>query len=138
LDDAGLRPSIHESMSDPPVGVVYGFCCLPGLVGRGAGAGYTFVDVKSTTDPSFTQLLGVNDTQEVAGYYGCGTPPNHPNKGFTLLFSNSNNGPFTGTPTFTPENFPGSVQDQNFGVNNLGNPSTAGFWQDANGVDHGT
>jgi len=99
--------------------------------------GYTFIDVKSTTDPSFTQLLGVNDMQEVAGYYGCGTLPNHPNKGFTLLFINSKNGPFTGNPAFTPENFPGSVQDQNFGVNNLANPSTAGFWQDANGVDHG-
>lgn len=99
--------------------------------------GYTFIDVKSPSDPTFTQLLGINDRQEIAGYFGCGTLPNHPNKGFTLVFTNSSNGPFGGTPVFTSENFPGSVQDQNFGVNNLANPSTVGFWQDTNGVDHG-
>jgi hypothetical protein len=99
--------------------------------------GYTFIDVLNPTDPTFTQLLGISDNSQIAGYYGCGTLPNHPNKGFSLLFINSKNGPFTGNPSYTAVNFPGSVQDQNFGVNDLNNPTMAGFWQDNNMVDHG-
>jgi hypothetical protein len=111
--------------------------CLALSAAAQTNDGYTFTDVKSTSDATFTQLLGINDRQEIAGYFGCGTLPNHPNKGFTMVFANGTSSPFSGAPVFTAENFPSSVQDQNFGVNNLNNPSTVGFWQDTGGVDHG-
>jgi hypothetical protein len=64
-------------------------------------------------DDTFTQLLGINNSNEIAGYHGATV-----NKGFTYALA---------TNTFTNENFPGSQQTQVIGINN--NPfKTSGFY----------
>jgi hypothetical protein len=84
---------------------------------------YSFQTVIDPGDPAFTQLLGINDSSIIAGYFGDGTIV--PNNGFTLALPN----------TFTPENFPGSAQTQVVGINAGG--ETVGFWIDGGGVNHG-
>ncbi len=69
---------------------------------------------------TFTQLLGINDFDVIAGYHGANV-----NKGFVFTFPN----------TFTPENFPNSAQTQVIGINNRG--FTDGFYIDAAGTTHG-
>jgi probable HAF family extracellular repeat protein len=100
---------------------------LAALVGLPASVtaqiSYTFETVNFPTD-TFTQLLGINDFGEIAGYHGSGLT-GHPNQGFTLDLPK----------TFTPENFPGAVQTQVIGINNLSD--TAGFYIDAKGANHG-
>jgi probable HAF family extracellular repeat protein len=89
---------------------------------------HTFQLVASPHDPTFTQLLGINDHQVIAGYDGSGQTVNgvlHPNKGFTLTLPN----------TFTSENYPNSVQTQVIGINNRGD--TGGFYIDQAGTTHG-
>jgi hypothetical protein len=99
---------------------VLGFAATPAL----ADIAYTFQTIISPSDPTFTQLLGINDGMTIAGYFGSGAP-GHPNQGFVLTLPN----------TFTSENFPGSVQTQVVGINNAGN--TAGFYIDAATTTHG-
>src|SRR5216684_4673860 len=69
---------------------------------------------------TFTQLLGINDFDVIAGYHGANV-----NKGFVFTFPNS----------FTPENFPNSAQTQVIGINNRGD--TDGFYVDSAGTTHG-
>src|SRR5260370_10763602 len=69
---------------------------------------------------TFTQLLGINDEEMIAGYHGAAT-----NVGF--VFSSRNN--------FTLENFPNSAQTQVIGINNQG--YTDGFYIDAAVTNHG-
>ena len=100
---------------------------LAALVGLPAPAlaqiSYTFQTVNHPSD-TFTQLLGINNFGEIAGYHGSGLT-GHPNQGFTLDLPKG----------FTTENFPGSVQTQVIGINNIFN--TVGFYIDAKGVNHG-
>src|SRR5271163_158112 len=73
---------------------------------------YSFRSVNYPND-TFTQLLGINNSNEIAGYHGADV-----NKGFTYVLK---------TNTFTSENFPGSQQTQVIGINN--NPfKTSGFY----------
>jgi hypothetical protein len=88
-----------------------------------AGTTYTFQTVTSPGDPAFTQLLGINNSQTIAGYFGDGTIV--PNNGFTLVLPSS----------FTPENFPGAVSTQVVGINGSG--ETVGFYIDSMGFQHG-
>jgi probable HAF family extracellular repeat protein len=102
----------------------FGLAALVGLpVSALAQISYTFQTVNFPTD-SFTQLLGINDFGEIAGYHGSGLT-DHPNQGFTLALPK----------TFTTENFPGAVQTQVIGINN--DSSTAGFYIDTKGNNHG-
>ncbi len=80
---------------------------------------YTFQEVNYPGD-TFTQLLGVNNANVIAGYHGADV-----NKGFTLVLPSS----------FTTENYPKSVQTQVTGINNNG--ETVGFYIDTNNVTHG-
>lgn len=82
---------------------------------------YTFETLDNNADPTFNQLLGINDTGTIAGYYGSGAQ-GHPNIGYTL-----------GQSGYIPENFPGSVQTQVTGINNNG--VTVGFWSDQNNLN---
>lgn len=84
---------------------------------------YTFKTIIYPND-AFTQLLGINTGGEIVGYHGNGQG-GHPNKGFTLKLPS----------TFTLEDFPGAVQTQVTGVNDLG--QTSGFYTDTAGVQHG-
>lgn len=89
---------------------------------------YQFKSVSNPNDPTFTQLLGINDHGAIAGYYGSGQIVSgtlHPNKGFTLTLPDN----------FTPENFPNSAQTQVVAINN--HSDTGGFYVDQAGNTHG-
>jgi Cu/Zn superoxide dismutase len=77
---------------------------------------YAFRTVDDPADPTFNQLLGVNDQGVVAGYFGSGAA-GHPNRGYTV---------HSGATSFVDENFPGSVQTQVTGLNDRG--VTVGFF----------
>ena len=85
-----------------------------------AHAGYQFQTIDNPADPTFNQLLGINDSGLIAGYFGSGAA-GHPNKGYTTA------PPYS---SFVDENFPLSVQTQVTGLNNTG--TTVGFWSDSN------
>jgi hypothetical protein len=90
-----------------------------------AAAAYTFTAVASPGDPTFTQLLGINQNGVIAGYFGSGADAKHPNKGFVL-----------GLPSnFRAENYPKSAQTQVIGINNSND--TDGFYVDSAGATHG-
>jgi hypothetical protein len=93
-----------------------------------ASADYSYTTLGDTADPTFNQLLGINDFGMIAGYFGSGTPAaTHPNQGYRVA-------PYTGA-TFTAENFPGSQQTQVIAINDWGN--TVGFYANANGANFG-
>jgi probable HAF family extracellular repeat protein len=87
----------------------------------------TFKTLNDAADPTFNQLLGINNNGKIAGYFGSGAP-GHPNKGYTLS-------PPYGQGNYHNENFPGSQQTQVTGLNN--NAPTVGFWADAAGNNFG-
>jgi hypothetical protein len=72
---------------------------------------YTFQTINYPGD-SFTQLLGINNENVIAGYHGADV-----NQGFTYVLKNGK---------FTTENYPGSQMTQVIGINN--NPKTSGFY----------
>jgi hypothetical protein len=80
------------------LGVAVLFC-----VSSAVAQPYTFLTV-NYPDDTFTQLLGINNSNEIAGYHGATI-----NKGFTYVLA---------TNTFTNENYPGSQQTQVIGINN--------------------
>jgi probable HAF family extracellular repeat protein len=69
---------------------------------------------------SFTQLLGINNSDVIAGYHNF-----QQNQGFTLVLPNS----------FTGENFPNSMMTQVIGINDR--LTTDGFYVDNSGITHG-
>jgi len=85
-------------------------------------AGYSFTTLNSAKDLTFNQLLGVNNSGVIAGYYGSGAA-GHPNKGYELF-------PRYGQGNYASENFPGSTQTQVTGLNDRGD--TVGFWSSMN------
>jgi Cu/Zn superoxide dismutase len=88
----------------------------------GSPASYGFMTLDNRADPTFNQLLGINSVGTIAGYFGSGAA-GHPNQGYRLL-------PPHGHGSFQNENFPGSVQTQVTGLNNMG--VTVGFWSSMN------
>ena len=89
----------------------------------------SFTTLNDAADPTFNQLLGINNEGVIAGYFGSGTPPTtHPNKGYTLTWPYQQG-------DYHNENFPGSQQTQVTGLNNR--DLTVGFWADANGDNFG-
>ena len=91
-----------------------------------ASVNFNFQTLNNPTDPTFNQLLGINNGGLIVGYFGVGSTPN-PNKGYTLVPPSS----------YTNENFTNSVQTQVVGVNNNASPTTVGFWIDGAGNNHG-
>ena len=88
---------------------------------------FTFITLDDQADPTFNQLLGINDHGKIAGYFGSGMP-GHPNKGYVLL-------PPYGQNNYVNENFPGSAQTQVTAINNR--QDTAGFWVNAKNQNFG-
>jgi hypothetical protein len=84
---------------------------------------YHFQTIDNPKDLTFNQLLGINDEDQIVGYFGSGAA-GHPNKGYRIP-------PFS--RTFIDENFPGSVQTQVTGENNRG--VTVGFWSSMNNAN---
>jgi len=73
---------------------------------------YSFRTLNNDNDPTFNQLLGINDSGVIAGYFGSGAQ-NHPNKGYTLL-------PGYHQSDYRNQNYPHSKQTQVTGLNNNG------------------
>jgi hypothetical protein len=69
----------------------------------------TFNDPADHNSPTFTNLMGINNFDLIAGFSGSGQAGD-PNQGFLL----------TQPGTFIPENFPGAAQTQLTGLNDLG------------------
>lgn len=80
----------------------------------------TFTRIDNPLDPTFNQLLGINNEGDISGYYGSGAA-GHPNKGYFIA------PPYT---TFIPDNLPASTQTQATGLNNSG--VSTGFWAPTN------
>jgi probable HAF family extracellular repeat protein len=87
-----------------------------------------FRTIDDNADPTFNQLLGINDNGRIAGYFGSGADPAHPNNGYTVSrpYAQAN---------FVNENFPGSAQTQVVGINDHG--TRVGFYVDAAGANIG-
>jgi Cu/Zn superoxide dismutase len=97
----------------------------PAVTETPAAAGsvsYGFKTLDDQADPTFNQLLGINNDGTIAGYFGSGAA-GHPNQGYRLL-------PPHGHGSYQSENFPGAMQTQVTGLNNMG--VTVGFWSSAN------
>jgi len=88
---------------------------------------YRFHTVDDSADPTFNQLLGINNSYQIAGYYGSGAT-GHPNVGYVA------SKPYH-QMNFKVENYPGAVQTQQIGINSMGD--TAGFYVDASGNNIG-
>jgi hypothetical protein len=89
---------------------------------RGGPTSYSFTTLDNGNDPTFNQLLGINDHGVIAGYFGSGAA-GHPNQGYLLR-------PPYGQAGYVSENYPGSVQTQVTGLNADG--VTVGFFSDQN------
>lgn len=85
-------------------------------------ANFAFSTVNNSKDTTFNQLLGINDSDTIAGYFGSGLK-GHPNRGYTLHVRYAN------------ENVPGAAQTQVIGINNTG--ATVGFDVDKAGDNFG-
>jgi hypothetical protein len=96
------------------------------LMSPAAQAGtFSFQTLNNSGDTAFNQLLGINNAGTIVGYFGDGTVV--PNNGYSLV----------PPATYTSENFPGSIQTQVVGINNISSPTTVGFWVDGNGNNFG-
>src|SRR5713226_8457828 len=83
--------------------------CMPMYADEKETTTYNFETINFPGD-TFTQLLGINNANVIAGYHGATV-----NQGFTYTLANN---------TFTMENFPKSQQTQVIGINN--NPFKSG------------
>jgi hypothetical protein len=96
------------------------------------GGAPSFFKLNNPDDPNFNQLLGINNDEIIAGYFGDGTVV--VNQGYVLVpnthYSAEN---FAGTPP-AGHNI---TQTQAIGINNNEVPLIVGFWQDQNGVQFG-
>jgi hypothetical protein len=86
---------------------------------------YAFTTLDNQADPTFNQLLGINQAGTIAGYFGSGAQ-DHPNQGYLLV-------PPYGQGEYANDNFPGSVQTQVTGLNDR--DVTVGFWSDTNNAN---
>jgi hypothetical protein len=97
----------------------------PASASTHSSSGYQFRTLNNTRDLTFNQLLGINNEGVIAGYFGSGAQ-GHPNQGYRLF-------PAYGQDNYINENFPGSVQTQVTGLNDLG--VTVGFWSTQNNAN---
>lgn len=90
-------------------------------VGASAHAAtFSFTTLDNPADPTFNQLLGINDHGYISGYFGSGAA-GHPNKGYVIA------PPYT---KFNNLDLPASVQTQATGLSADG--YVTGFWSDTN------
>jgi hypothetical protein len=92
----------------------------------------SFFKLDNPGDPNFNQLLGINDHDIIAGYFGDGTVVF--NNGYVLVPNTH----------YSVENFAGTppaghtiTQTQAIGINNNEVPLIVGFWADQNGLQFG-
>jgi len=95
--------------------------------GATPGKSLRFITLDDQADPTFNQLLGINDKGVIAGYYGSGQA-GHPFQGYTL------HKPYAQSD-YVNEDYPGSAATQVTAINNAGD--TAGFWIDNKNINRG-
>jgi hypothetical protein len=93
--------------------------CILVHAGAAWAAAPTFETIDNPGDPTFNQLLSIEDNGLIAGYFGSGAV-GHPNQAYLIA------APYT---TFQPANVTGSVQTQ---VTGLNNKTFVGFWSGTN------
>jgi hypothetical protein len=81
---------------------------------------FAFQTLDNPGDPTFNQLLGINDSGVIVGYFGSGAA-GHPNIGYEIA------PPYT---SYMSNMQPGSIQTQATGINN--SSLTTGFWSSTN------
>jgi hypothetical protein len=86
--------------------------------------GYSFTTLDATSDPAFNELLGINNNDNMTGYFGSGAA-GHPSKGYYLRAPYNQSG-------YVDLNYPHSIQTQLTGLNDEG--VQVGFWSSG---DHG-
>ncbi len=99
------------------------FAAAAGLLaaaGAAQAASPTFITIDNPGDPTFNQLLGINNKGVISGYFGSGQA-GHPNQAYTIAPPYIN---------FVPANLPGSTQTQATGINGAG--TITGFWSSSN------
>jgi hypothetical protein len=84
--------------------------------------GYSFSTLADAGDPTFNQLLGINDLGHVAGYFGSGAA-GQPNHAYVVR-------PPYSQAKYQSLSFPGSAQTQLTGLNDRG--VQVGFWSSQN------
>lgn len=119
------RLAVAAAASLLGVGVLAGSAGATPSPPSGSASSYHFRTVNNKKDVTFNQLLGINKSGVIAGYFGSGAQ-GAPNKGY-LLF------PHYQPANYRNENFPGSVQTQVTGLNDRG--VTVGFWSDQNNAN---
>ena len=82
-----------------------------------SASSWSFSTLNNQNDPTFNQLLGINNRGQIAGYFGSGAQ-GHPNKGYLLNLSGN-------SAWYANENVPVSTQTQVTGLNDFG--VTVGF-----------
>jgi hypothetical protein len=100
--------------------VLTGVALLILTAAQQAYATYMVQTVESPANPTFTQLLGINNAGTIAGFDGAVVA-----EGFTLTLPNN----------FSSQNYPASIASMVTAINTAG--STAGVYQDAGGTTHG-
>jgi hypothetical protein len=100
--------------------VAAGLAASAGAAHAAQTSSYAFTTLDNPGDPTFNQLLGINNNGVISGYFGMGTA-GHPNQAYEIA------PPYT---KYVPANAPGSVQTQATGINAAGN--ITGFWSDTN------
>ena len=101
--------------------IATGSVASPALA-QDAPSNYQFRTIDNQADPTFNQLLGINQDGLIAGYFGSGAM-GHPNKGYLLVARH-------GQARYLNENWPESAQTQVTGLNDRG--VTVGFWSSTN------
>jgi hypothetical protein len=124
----------------PSTGVSMGLSAARGTAGMaetgaastsGSGAGprqatWRFERVDDPADPTFTQVMGVDNGGRIVGVSGSGADTTHPKRGFAAR------APFA---AFAARTVPGAAQTQAVAINNSG--MTVGFSVDPAGVNTG-
>jgi hypothetical protein len=108
-------------------GVVSGLLDLdgPATTVTVAKPNYQFTPINNPDDPTFNRLMGINNSDVIAGYYGNGSS-GHPNQGYLVSEP-------TEKPAFTPKNYPDSVQTQVTAINSAND--VAGCFVNPEGIE---
>lgn len=88
---------------------------------------YTFSTLDNSHDTTFNELLGINNHDRIAGFYGSGAP-GHPNKGYLLSTPYSQS-------DYHAVHYPGSAQTEATGLNDTG--VSVGIYATASGAHFG-
>lgn len=86
-----------------------------------ASAGYTFTTVDDQADPTFNEVLGINDRATLTGFYGSGSKSD-PSSGYIVV-------PPYGQNNFRKESYPSAADTELTGLNDK--RTFVGFYRDS-------